>query len=123
MMKMIAEMALEEAFAEILSEAIILEIVKALHGARDVMLNIRCHTWEMGKPQESLESRQMASQGMHTSKFCLHPAGDIPSACRLFDANNSKTEEEDVKEDESDHNKERYTFEDNDDDSEFDDLD
>ncbi|GKD63638.1 probable arabinosyltransferase ARAD1 [Tanacetum coccineum] len=28
----------------------------------------------------------MASQGMHTSKFCLHPAGDIPSACLLFDA-------------------------------------
>lgn len=23
---------------------------------------------------------------MHTSKFCLHPAGDTPSACRLFDA-------------------------------------
>ncbi|GJR88472.1 hypothetical protein Tco_0212483 [Tanacetum coccineum] len=36
---------------------------------------------------------------------------------------NSETEEEDVKEDESDHNKERYTFEDDDDDSEFDDLD
>lgn len=28
----------------------------------------------------------MATQGMHTSKFCLHPAGDTPSACRLFDA-------------------------------------
>nr|GEV89320.1 ribonuclease H-like domain-containing protein [Tanacetum cinerariifolium] len=36
---------------------------------------------------------------------------------------NSKTKEEDVKEDESDHNKERYTFENNDDDGEFDDLD
>ncbi|GKC08847.1 hypothetical protein Tco_1000457, partial [Tanacetum coccineum] len=36
---------------------------------------------------------------------------------------NSKTKEEDVKEDESDHNKERYTFEDDDDDGEFDDLD
>ena len=23
---------------------------------------------------------------MHASKFCLHPAGDTPSACRLFDA-------------------------------------
>ncbi|CAI0401576.1 unnamed protein product [Linum tenue] len=23
---------------------------------------------------------------MHTSKFCLNPAGDTPSACRLFDA-------------------------------------
>ncbi|GJV91216.1 hypothetical protein Tco_1539029 [Tanacetum coccineum] len=36
---------------------------------------------------------------------------------------NSETKEEDVKEDESDHNKERYTFEDDDDDGEFDDLD
>nr|GEU70229.1 probable arabinosyltransferase ARAD1 [Tanacetum cinerariifolium] len=35
---------------------------------------------------QSRESRRMASQGMHTSKFCLHPAGDTPSACRLFDA-------------------------------------
>ncbi|KAI4332597.1 hypothetical protein L6164_017492 [Bauhinia variegata] len=23
---------------------------------------------------------------MHASKFCLHPAGDTPSACRLFHA-------------------------------------
>ncbi|GJZ74391.1 hypothetical protein Tco_0638537 [Tanacetum coccineum] len=36
---------------------------------------------------------------------------------------NSETKEEDVKEDESDHNKERYTFEDDDDDGEFHDLD
>ncbi|XP_047337179.1 probable arabinosyltransferase ARAD1 [Impatiens glandulifera] len=35
---------------------------------------------------QSIESRRIASQGMHTSKFCLHPAGDTPSACRLFDA-------------------------------------
>ncbi|XP_022638804.1 probable arabinosyltransferase ARAD1 isoform X2 [Vigna radiata var. radiata] len=35
---------------------------------------------------QSRESRRAASQGMHTSKFCLHPAGDTPSACRLFDA-------------------------------------
>ncbi|CAL5412856.1 unnamed protein product [Camellia sinensis] len=34
----------------------------------------------------SRESRRAASQGMHTSKFCLHPAGDTPSACQLFDA-------------------------------------
>ncbi|GJZ50785.1 hypothetical protein Tco_0605300 [Tanacetum coccineum] len=36
---------------------------------------------------------------------------------------NCKTEEEDVKEDEFDHNKERYIFEEDDDDGEFDDLD
>ncbi|KAK1257551.1 hypothetical protein QJS04_geneDACA017785 [Acorus gramineus] len=35
---------------------------------------------------QSRESRRMATQGMHSSKYCLHPAGDTPSACRLFDA-------------------------------------
>eukprot|EP00246_Nothoceros_aenigmaticus_P004362 TRINITY_DN15878_c0_g1_i1.p1 TRINITY_DN15878_c0_g1~~TRINITY_DN15878_c0_g1_i1.p1 ORF type:complete len:471 (+),score=80.93 TRINITY_DN15878_c0_g1_i1:209-1621(+) len=35
---------------------------------------------------QSRESRRLAKQGMRTSKFCLHPAGDTPSACRLFDA-------------------------------------
>lgn len=35
---------------------------------------------------QSRESRRAATQGMHASKFCLHPAGDTPSACRLFDA-------------------------------------
>ncbi|KAK9707564.1 hypothetical protein RND81_07G205200 [Saponaria officinalis] len=27
-----------------------------------------------------------STQGMRLSKFCLHPAGDTPSSCRLFDA-------------------------------------
>ncbi|GJN32762.1 hypothetical protein PR202_gb21287 [Eleusine coracana subsp. coracana] len=35
---------------------------------------------------QSRVSRRAATQGMHSSKFCLHPAGDTPSACRLFDA-------------------------------------
>ncbi|KAK4270698.1 hypothetical protein QN277_019475 [Acacia crassicarpa] len=35
---------------------------------------------------QSTENRRAASKGMHTSKFCLHAAGDTPSACRLFDA-------------------------------------
>ncbi|BFG30302.1 hypothetical protein CerSpe_165760 [Prunus speciosa] len=35
---------------------------------------------------QSRESRRAASHGMHTSKFCLNPAGDTPSACRLFDS-------------------------------------
>ncbi|KVH92005.1 Exostosin-like protein [Cynara cardunculus var. scolymus] len=35
---------------------------------------------------QSRESRRMATQGIHSSKFCLHPAGDTPLACRLFDA-------------------------------------
>nr|GEV07535.1 phosphomevalonate kinase, peroxisomal [Tanacetum cinerariifolium] len=38
-----------EKWIEQASEAISLEIVKALHGARDAMLNIRCHMREMGK--------------------------------------------------------------------------
>lgn len=32
------------------------------------------------------ESIKASAQGMRTSKFCLHPAGDTPSSCRLFDA-------------------------------------
>ncbi|XWS22751.1 hypothetical protein CRYUN_Cryun29cG0063200 [Craigia yunnanensis] len=29
---------------------------------------------------------EMSTEGMRSSKFCLHPAGDTPSSCRLFDA-------------------------------------
>ncbi|KAG9446159.1 hypothetical protein H6P81_012287 [Aristolochia fimbriata] len=29
---------------------------------------------------------KVSSKGMRSSKFCLHPAGDTPSSCRLFDA-------------------------------------
>ncbi|XP_024530912.1 probable arabinosyltransferase ARAD1 [Selaginella moellendorffii] len=29
---------------------------------------------------------EQAMQGMRSSRFCLHPAGDTPSSCRLFDA-------------------------------------
>jgi hypothetical protein len=29
---------------------------------------------------------QQSSKGMRSSKFCLDPAGDTPSSCRLFDA-------------------------------------
>ncbi|WCJ28761.1 Exostosin family protein [Euphorbia peplus] len=35
---------------------------------------------------QSRENRRAASHGMHSSKFCLNPAGDTPSACRLFDS-------------------------------------
>ncbi|KAH7569646.1 hypothetical protein ACOSP7_013168 [Xanthoceras sorbifolium] len=34
----------------------------------------------------SKETQLVASQGMHSSKFCLHPAGTTPASCRLFDA-------------------------------------
>ncbi|CAA7396240.1 unnamed protein product [Spirodela intermedia] len=39
--------------------------------------------------EESLatgEGIRASTHGMRTSKFCLHPAGDTPSSCRLFDA-------------------------------------
>ncbi|KAK7329276.1 hypothetical protein VNO77_23431 [Canavalia gladiata] len=52
-------------------------LFKILENEKDVII-------KHGK--QSTESRRAASQGMHTSKFCLHPAGDTPSACRLFDA-------------------------------------
>ncbi|XP_058194699.1 probable arabinosyltransferase ARAD1 isoform X2 [Rhododendron vialii] len=32
------------------------------------------------------ESIKASTEGMRLSKFCLHPAGDTPSSCRLFDA-------------------------------------
>ncbi|KAJ8439150.1 hypothetical protein Cgig2_027076 [Carnegiea gigantea] len=34
----------------------------------------------------SEENIKLSTQGMRSSKFCLHPAGDTPSSCRLFDA-------------------------------------
>ncbi|KAL9225559.1 hypothetical protein vseg_001465 [Gypsophila vaccaria] len=34
----------------------------------------------------SQESIKLSTEGMRSSKFCLHPAGDTPSSCRLFDA-------------------------------------
>jgi hypothetical protein len=34
----------------------------------------------------SRNNQLLASQGMHSSKFCLHPAGSTPASCRLFDA-------------------------------------
>ncbi|KAI9080902.1 hypothetical protein K1719_037211 [Acacia pycnantha] len=32
------------------------------------------------------ENIKLSSKGMRSSKFCLSPAGDTPSSCRLFDA-------------------------------------
>ncbi|GMY34987.1 Putative glycosyltransferase [Fagus crenata] len=37
-----------------------------------------------GAPSET--NQRLASQGMHSSKFCLDPAGYMPASCRLFDA-------------------------------------
>ncbi|KAI4352825.1 hypothetical protein L6164_007040 [Bauhinia variegata] len=30
--------------------------------------------------------REQSIEGMRTSEFCLHPAGDTPTSCRIFDA-------------------------------------
>ncbi|GAB2216392.1 hypothetical protein Droror1_Dr00024165 [Drosera rotundifolia] len=30
--------------------------------------------------------KEQSIKGMRTSQFCLHPAGDTPTSCRLFDA-------------------------------------
>eukprot|EP00249_Psilotum_nudum_P019369 c27219_g1_i1 orf=66-1415(+) len=34
----------------------------------------------------TVEGLELATEGMRKSLFCLHPAGDTPSSCRLFDA-------------------------------------
>lgn len=34
----------------------------------------------------SADALATSTEGMRTSRFCLHPAGDTPSSCRLFDA-------------------------------------
>ena len=37
-----------------------------------------------GAPPQT--NKLLASQGMHSSKFCLDPAGSTRASCRLFDA-------------------------------------
>ena len=34
----------------------------------------------------NITGREQSIQGMQNSEFCLHPAGDTPTSCRLFDA-------------------------------------
>ncbi|KAK9675408.1 hypothetical protein RND81_11G005800 [Saponaria officinalis] len=53
------------------------KLAKVLDGYKDV------HYEESIASEESIK---MSTQGMRASKFCLHPAGDTPSSCRLFDA-------------------------------------
>ncbi|KAJ8758692.1 hypothetical protein K2173_000413 [Erythroxylum novogranatense] len=52
-------------------------LFQMLENERDVMIK---------HGAQSRENRRAATHGMHTSKFCLNPAGDTPSACRLFDS-------------------------------------
>ena len=39
---------------------------------------------EEGFPNST--GREQSIKGMRSSEFCLHPAGDTPTSCRLFDA-------------------------------------
>ncbi|KAF7110530.1 hypothetical protein CFC21_110622 [Triticum aestivum] len=50
----------------------------------DLMLNEPDVVMEEGFPNAT--GREQSIKGMRTSEFCLHPAGDTPSSCRLFDA-------------------------------------
>ncbi|KAJ4849062.1 hypothetical protein Tsubulata_037807 [Turnera subulata] len=53
------------------------KLTKILAGYDDVV-------YERSSP--TTETIQASTQGMRSSKFCLNPAGDTPSSCRLFDA-------------------------------------
>uniref|UniRef100_A0A0D9WAZ0 Exostosin GT47 domain-containing protein n=1 Tax=Leersia perrieri TaxID=77586 RepID=A0A0D9WAZ0_9ORYZ len=50
----------------------------------DLMVNEPDVIMEEGFPNAT--GREQSIKGMRTSEFCLHPAGDTPSSCRLFDA-------------------------------------
>lgn len=53
------------------------QLHKMLTGMKDVI-------YEEGSASE--EGFKASAEQMRSSKFCLHPAGDTPSSCRLFDA-------------------------------------
>lgn len=50
----------------------------------DLLNNEPSVIMEEGFPNAT--GREQSIQGMRTSEFCLHPAGDTPTSCRLFDA-------------------------------------
>uniref|UniRef100_A0A1D1Y8A1 Putative glucuronosyltransferase Os01g0926600 n=2 Tax=Anthurium amnicola TaxID=1678845 RepID=A0A1D1Y8A1_9ARAE len=50
----------------------------------DLLVNEAGVTMEEGFPNAS--GREESIKGMRSSDFCLHPAGDTPTSCRLFDA-------------------------------------
>lgn len=50
----------------------------------DLLANVPNVIMEEGFPNAT--GREQSIKGMRTSKFCLHPAGDTPTSCRLFDA-------------------------------------
>lgn len=50
----------------------------------DLLINEPGVIMEEGFPNAT--GREQSIKGMRTSEFCLHPAGDTPTSCRLFDA-------------------------------------
>ncbi|PKA52249.1 putative glycosyltransferase [Apostasia shenzhenica] len=50
----------------------------------DLLLNEDKVVMEEGFPNAM--GRDQSIKGMRSSEFCLHPAGDTPTSCRLFDA-------------------------------------
>ncbi|KAE9618343.1 putative xylogalacturonan beta-1,3-xylosyltransferase [Lupinus albus] len=50
----------------------------------DLLINKPGVIMEEGFPNAT--GREQSIRGMRTSDFCLHPAGDTPTSCRLFDA-------------------------------------
>ncbi|KAM7279765.1 hypothetical protein ACFE04_006899 [Oxalis oulophora] len=53
------------------------KLVPILEGYKDVIYE---------KSSATTETIKASTEGMRASKFCLNPAGDTPSSCRLFDA-------------------------------------
>ncbi|KAL5776486.1 hypothetical protein ACOSP7_009412 [Xanthoceras sorbifolium] len=50
----------------------------------DLLVNEPGVIMEEGFPNAT--GREQSIKGMRSSEFCLHPAGDTPTSCRLFDA-------------------------------------
>ncbi|GMH22419.1 hypothetical protein Nepgr_024262 [Nepenthes gracilis] len=50
----------------------------------DLLVNEPGVIMEEGFP--NVTGKEQSIRGMRTSEFCLHPAGDTPTSCRLFDA-------------------------------------
>ncbi|KAG8378366.1 hypothetical protein BUALT_Bualt08G0130000 [Buddleja alternifolia] len=50
----------------------------------DLLINEAGVIMEEGFPNAT--GKEQSIKGMRTSEFCLHPAGDTPTSCRLFDA-------------------------------------
>lgn len=50
----------------------------------DLLANEHRVIMEEGFPNAT--GKEQSIKGMRTSEFCLHPAGDTPTSCRIFDA-------------------------------------